>query len=108
MDDEDGFLIPAIPVLEGGGMEHVYHRVIRPLREVLRRKGGTSKVRRSSEGYRVWFTAPEFYRPKMRQMLIKLGRAVASLATLPRDVTDAALADAMDRATKFLREGTPS
>lgn len=108
MNDEDGFLIPSVLALEGQGMEELYDHLIRPLLERLRSKGGSSKVRRSSEGYRIWLEAPEFYRPKMHAMLVMLGRFVTHLQTLPRGVTEDELVAAMDRALKRIDQDTPS
>lgn len=108
MNDEDGFLIPSVPALEGQGMQDLYDHVIRPMRERLRSRGGSSKVRRSSEGYRIWFEAPKLYRPKMQAMLVMLGRFVSHLQTVPLGLTEDELVAAMDRALKRIDQDTPS
>lgn len=76
--------------------ERLYAVVVRPWRERLRERGGTSRVTRSADGLRCWVTGgPEWAVFASRIALLKCARSMARLSALPDDCSTDQLSRAM-------------
>lgn len=94
-DDDDSILIPRVPALSADYFEQAYRRVIRPWRERLRDAGGSSIVRKTDDGYRIWLRGPDSAVARVRAPLLQFGHAMSSLASVPVGSSDDTICSAV-------------